>query len=413
VAPFWSDPVPAAIAGYVILGWAGLGVLRGAWRARFLALLNIIAFVLIWCSEPKDPASRACFAIYLGIALAHFLLVRRFAKNSGAPAWLAVLFPIAILVAAKYVPAVEAELWRVGRLQGTPRLGAYLVGLSYMAFRLSHLSIEVRNGRVPLPSPAEYFGFAFFLPTIVIGPISPYSTFRESLDSPSRAEFPMARALLRILVGATKFYFLGTLFNRLSYAGLYLDGRPHPPVDLGISAVAYYLYLYFNFSGFTDVAIGAAALLGIRVAENFDRPLLARNVRDFWNRWHITLSSYVRDLLFGPISKGIIRAFGDSARDHAVAAAIFATFIVVGLWHGAAWNYVLFGLLHAGAVTANHYYGILLKKRLGKERFRSYMDSRTLRWVSIGLTNAFVVLSFFCFANTLPTIHEIWETWNR
>ena len=114
---------------------------------------------------------------------------------------------------------------------------------------------------------------------------------------------------MRVLVGAVKFKFFGPLLNQLTYSGLLLDGHPHLWVDLPIAAVAYYLYLYCNFSGFCDIAIGGAGLMGIPVAENFANPFAARNMKDYWNRWHITLSLYMRDVVFSPLSKALVRSF--------------------------------------------------------------------------------------------------------
>ena len=101
--------------------------------------------------------------------------------------------------------------------------------------------------------------------------------------------------------------------------------------------VFYYLYLYCNFSGYCDMAIGAAGLIGIPVAENFNNPFAARNVKDFWNRWHITLSSYMRDVVFAPLSKNLVRAMGPAYANHAIALTITVVFLLVGVWHGVGW----------------------------------------------------------------------------
>ena len=278
-----------------------------------------------------------------------------------------------------------------------------------MAFRLSHLALEVRNGLVKKPTLAEYFGFAFFLPTLVVGPINPYSVHQQSLTSPDREVTPIGRSLLRIVVGATKFQFLANIFNQLSYGGLLLDGHPHAPVDLLIASVAYYLYIYCNFSGFCDMAIGAAGLLGIHVKENFQNPLAARNIKDFWNRWHITLSIYTRDMVFSPLSKYLVRKMGARNANHAIALAILAVFLIVGVWHGLGWNYLLFGAVHAAGVIVNHYYGIWLKKRLGKTAFKAYNANQGIRVLAIVSTFLYVTASFFIFANDFSSMRKIFN----
>ncbi len=174
---------------------------------------------------------------------------------------------------------------------------------------------------------------------------------------------PVGRAALRILVGAVKYQFLGNLCNQLTYSGLLLDDHPHHWIDLPVAMLFYYLYLYLNFSGFCDMAIGVAALIGIPVPENFDNPFAARNVKDFWNRWHITLSVWMRDVVFSPLSKYLVGRMGIKLADHAVAITIFVVFLLIGIWHGVGWNYFWFacGLQSVGVVTV-HYYTLFLKE---------------------------------------------------
>ena len=124
-----------------------------------------------------------------------------------------------------------------------------------MAFRLSHLVLEVRNGVAPPPTLSEYLSFALFVPTLAVGPINPYSVFRESLYKRDRSVTPLGKSALRVLVGVTKYLFLASLLEQLSYTGLLLDGHPHPRIDVAVAAVAFYLYLYLNFSGYCDMAI--------------------------------------------------------------------------------------------------------------------------------------------------------------
>jgi len=301
----------------------------------------------------------------------------------------------------KYVPVIAPTLFAgLGTLKTIE-----FVGISYMSLRLSYLVLEVRNGNVQMPGFSEYLGFAFFVPTFVVGPINPYSVHHRSVSALDREVTPISRSLLRIVVGVTKYQVLAPLFNQLSYSGLLLDSHAHPPIDLMVAAASYYLYLYCNFAGFCDMAIGVAGLLGIHVRENFQNPLLARNMRDFWNRWHITLSTYMRDVVFNPLSKFLVSR-GRIPANHAIPIAILVVFLLVGIWHGVGWNYVAFGAMHAVGVIANHYYTILLKRR-GRASFQRYNESRLVQVVSISLTFIFVSASFFLFANDLESMRKI------
>jgi D-alanyl-lipoteichoic acid acyltransferase DltB (MBOAT superfamily) len=257
--------------------------------------------------------------------------------------------------------------------------------------------LEVRNEVVPRPGPAEYLGYAFFLPTMLVGPISPYSVHHGSFANPDRSGMPAGRCLFRIVVGGTKCEFLGNLANQVSYSGLFLDGKPHGAGDLLVAMVFYYLYLYLNFSGFCDIAIGVAGLIGIRVRENFNNPFAAPSIREFWNRWHITLSEYVRDVIFSPVTRAMMRRRRNA--NLAIACGIFAAFTVVGVWHGPEWRFLVFGLIQAAGLIVNHYYTVWMKRRLGPQRYRRYDDDRWVNMAGRVATSTFYAASLFFFAN--------------
>jgi membrane protein involved in D-alanine export len=382
---------------YLIAGRGALALPRGAARDWAFATVNV-ATVAVLCYATLAPYTWF-LGVYLGLVVVQWALTRALAHRPGAVPWIAFGFPIAVLLAVKYVGFAWAPLWSaLGTPEAGRRMALYFVGISYMAFRLSYLVLEVRNGIVPAPGLGRYLGFAFFFPTMQVGPINRYSNHHRSLEGPDPAVTPPGRCALRVVVGLTKYLFFGVLADQLTYAGLFGDLRPRAPLDMPIAATAYYVYMYFNFSGFCDVAIGAAGLLGIHCEENFDSPFMARNIRDYWNRWHITLSVWVRDMIFTPLSKWLVGSLGPKYRDHAIAVAIFVVFIVVGVWHGAGINFVVFGAIHAVAVVAHHYYSLWLRRRLGKERLRAYNESRLVRAVAIAATQVYVILGLGVFA---------------
>jgi D-alanyl-lipoteichoic acid acyltransferase DltB (MBOAT superfamily) len=313
--------------------------------------------------------------------------------------------PIALLVVVRYVPLSSVAgfnpAW-ASILRANPHFDSaayFFVGISYMAFRTSYLALEVRNLNVGMPSLADYLGFAFFMPTLPVGPISRYGTFVRGFSDSERPEISATQALLRIAVGAVKLRFLGPLADQFSYKGLLLDEHPHVWFDFPIAAVGYYLFLYCNFSGFCDMAIGMAGLMRIPVDENFDSPFAADSVKDFWNRWHITLSHYMRDVLFTPLSKALVGVFGPGQANQAIAAAIVVVFLTIGVWHGVGWNYAAFGAVHAAGVVTNHYYSIFLKRKLGPKRFAAYNRNPVVEVIAVAATFSFVAFSMFFFAN--------------
>jgi D-alanyl-lipoteichoic acid acyltransferase DltB (MBOAT superfamily) len=396
----------AGLAAYILAGRLVMRQLSGGGREFSFALLNVAGvFVFLFYGSKEHYALR--FGIYLALIVGLYLTVCLFAEKKGGWPWLAFFAPLAALIIFRYVPGS----WYValGHALGKTWRGVpMMIGISYLAFRCSRLVLEIRNGEVKRPNLLEYVNFAFFLPTMPVGPINTYANFRRGFAAEPYV-VPAGRAMLRILVGAVKYQFLGALCNQLTYASLLLDEHPHHWVDLPVAMFFYYLYLYCNFSGFCDMAIGAAGFMGIPVPENFENPFAARNVRDFWNRWHITLSVWMRDIVFAPLSKFFVRLCGAEHVNHAIALTIAVVFLLVGIWHGAGWNFAAYGAVHALGVVTNHYYTLFLKKRLGRERFKAYNENRWLRAAAVTLTFCYCGASLIFFANTFPQLKEIFS----
>ncbi|HTR43351.1 MAG TPA: MBOAT family O-acyltransferase [Pseudomonadales bacterium] len=391
--------------GLLLYIFAGRCVMRwfaGTSREILFAFLNLAALHRFLFNHLNN--GNFLFTIYVALVCFQYLMLRAFAEKKGSLPWLAFFTPIVALI-----------IFRYGPIAGLPHIpglawmsGLTLIGISYLAFRASRLVLEVRNGVVKQPTFCEYLNFCFFLPTMPVGPINTYANYRRGFED-KPWDVPVGRAVLRILVGLVKYQFLGGLCNQLTYSGLLFDDNTHHWIDLPVAMVFYYLFLYCNFSGFCDMAIGAAGLIGIPVPENFDNPFAARNVKDFWNRWHITLSQWMRDVVFAPLSKYLVRLFGSANADHAIALTIFLVFLLVGIWHGVGWNFAAFGAMHAIGVAANHYYTIFLKKRLGREKFKAYNENRGIHVIAVILTFLYCAASFFLFANTFPDMKEIFS----
>jgi D-alanyl-lipoteichoic acid acyltransferase DltB (MBOAT superfamily) len=263
--------------------------------------------------------------------------------------------------------------------------------------------LEVRNGKVSTPGFLRYLGFAFFVPTMQVGPINPYSNYQRAFEEKPPL-IAVGRAWLRILVGLVKYKFVGNICFGLTYTNLLLDDHYHPWMDLPVAMLFYYFFLYCNFSGFCDMAIGAAGLIGIPVTENFNNPFAARNMKEFWNRWHITLSQWMRDVVFAPLSNFLVRLMGPPMANHAIAMAI-----TVGIWHGTGWNFVLFGIAQSVGLVVTHYYTILLKQRLGREGFKAYNENRWIHAVGVVITFAYFSATTLFFANSCSQIREIFR----
>ena len=340
--------------------------------------------------------------VYLFIALLHYMSIKRFARTEGGNSVVPMLLPIIILIIIKAIP-------EVGFNREVDKIATGMIGLSYILFRLSFLALEVRNSQVDSPKFVDYSAYALFAPIMLLGPISRYSVFKQSISAESAPKFSTEICIGRILVGLVKYFYLGNILNQLTYGAFIFDGYPHNLMDIIISCIVYYLYLYCNFSGVCDIAIGVSGLMGVKIEENFNSPFAARNIKEFWNRWHITLSTFMRDILFTPLSKKLTEKLGVHNINHAVAISTFVVFIAVGVWHGVGWNYLLFGVMHGVGVSSNFYYSIILKKKLSKEAMRKYNNSKYIKNTGVVITFIYVSLSLMLFANDVKDIETLYK----
>jgi len=269
-----------------------------------------------------------------------------------------------------------------------------MLGVSYLTFRMAQTVFELRDYSGPNVALGEYLAFIIFPTTFSAGPISPFLYYRDTANGATVSWHNLGYGMLRVVVGYIKFRFLATMAQQLTFTNLWSDGFRHGYVDFVVSGAAYYTYLYLNFSGYTDIAIGLSAVLGIRVKENFASPFRARNIREFWQRWHISLTEFVRDVVFTPLSMTLLRWFGIRFWAVTIIISAFATFAVLALWHGVEPGYFIFYGAHATAFAFNMIAENELRKR---KLLRDYMASRWIAIASRVITFLFISLTFAFF----------------
>lgn len=382
-----------ALAAYLSLACGILAVLRrhGAWRLGLFAALNLIAFV--GAMVFLNGMTRETCALYVITIFVQYLLLYWAERPAKRGHWLPILFPAALLVYCKLAH------------------GMAIFGISYLSFRLSYMAVEVRDKVLPRPSLGEYIAFAFFPLLLAVGPITSATTFLATLHAPSRAITPLSRSCLRVVAGLVKFNIFAMLLFTLTPQVLLFDGYRHGRLDLVIGGIAYYGYLFCNFSGYTDIVIGLSGILGIAIDENFDRPYFARNLQDFWRRWHITLARYFRDVVYYPLLKILAKRLGRSHYDTATLVAILVTFVLTGLWHGISRSFFFYGLLHAVGLMAHYVYSSQLRMRLGP-RMAAYNENVYIRVVATLLTFSYVCMTFLYFAYDKAMFVRIWAALN-
>jgi D-alanyl-lipoteichoic acid acyltransferase DltB (MBOAT superfamily) len=226
-------------------------------------------------------------------------------------------------------------------IQTPPSLDILLpIGISFYTFQSLSYSIDIYRGQQqPTPSLLDFALFVSFFPQLVAGPIVRSRTFLPQLVDPRPVRASDVEAgFIRVAIGMLKkVVFADTLGGYVDEA--FAAPGELPGLNLLLATYAYAYQIYFDFSGYSDIAIGLARIFGFRIPENFDRPYLARNPRDFWRRWHITLSTWLRDYVY--VSLG-----GNRQPLSGVYASIAVTMLLGGLWHGASWTFVAWGAYH-------------------------------------------------------------------
>ena len=251
------------------------------------------------------------------------------------------------------------------------------VGFSYYTFRQIHYAIDAYKNRLPRHTPGDFLKYMFYLPTFLIGPINRFQPFL--IDSKRKRWNPemFSTGLERLLYGGVKINFLGNYLCSF-YAGRLINSIENEWWASYLSMVQFSANAYFQFSGYSDLAIGLSYLFGIRMIENFNYPFLAKNISDFWNRWHISLSEWCRDYVFLPVlifSRNALFSIGCSM-------------LILAFWHEFSWRYVLWGLSHAVAIQVFNYYRTtrMARQLEGFPRLRA--------WAGNLVTLHFVMLSF-------------------
>jgi alginate O-acetyltransferase complex protein AlgI len=228
------------------------------------------------------------------------------------------------------------------------------VGISFFTFHTLSYTIDVYRRKIPATSsPIDFALYIAFFPQLVAGPIVRASVFLPQLAGPIRIACDQATFFL-IVRGLAKKVFVADNLAVLPDA-VFSSPQDYPSAIVWLAAICFAVQIYCDFSGYSDIAIGLSKVLGFRLPLNFDHPYLARNPSDFWRRWHISLSSWLRDYLYvslGGNREGRARTYRN----------LMITMLLGGLWHGASWNFVLWGFLHGVFLVIHRFYGELRRR---------------------------------------------------
>ncbi len=278
-------------------------------------------------------------------------------------------------------------------------------GFSFLAFRLLHVLFDYRSGKLEAYQLDEFMTYVLFFPTITAGPIDRSQRFITDLRlvgkiPQDKSNQNRRNGSQRILWGIFKKFVLAD-----SLALIALNSQNAPQVTsslwMWLLLYAYALRIYFDFSGYTDIAIGLGLYLGIKLPENFDQPYLKTNLTTFWNSWHITLAQWFRAYYFNPATRSLRTRSQKAPAWIIIFFGQVSTMLLIGLWHGITWNFAIWGVWHGlGLFIHNRWSGWVRSRQTGLEN-RPYMK----RVVNLGgwfLTFNYVALGWVWFA--LPTV---------
>lgn len=256
------------------------------------------------------------------------------------------------------------------------------LGLSYYSFRQIHYIFESMKKNCPRHSFGDYIAYLFFLPAIMAGPIHRFPEFKRDLERRRFDKAYVSAGLERIVYGYFKIAVLGNfLISHVFIEFLIELEEMHPALAAYLDCFRYFGHLYFQFSGYTDVVIGFSLIMGFRIMENFNVPLIATNIQDFWQRWHISLSSWCRDYVYTPVA----------ALTRIPSMAIISSMLVLALWHEISLRYLLWGMYHGAGIVIWH---LWRKSPLSGTAPKGLVTRWIVRLLSIIVTLHFVAFSF-------------------
>ncbi len=390
-----------------------------------LSFLGLVIATVLACNAFTAPSARAWLvllasAIYIGSHVESPLL----------------LAPLLLFTAASYVAIELARRFRSGLLAALMLVSIVmtflvlkrysivpqwlqleqpylLVGLSYVLFRVLHLLIDAHQGALLARIPARDFAvYCLSFLTFTAGPIQRYQDF-QATQAPHRLERAEAEAALtRIVLGFVKVAVVSAALSHvfdLARVGLPGAGGSlawqRAALLQALCCALYTGHLYANFSGYVDIVLGVGRLIGWRLPENFERPFAARSFLELWSRWHMSLSAWFKTYVFNPLLK-LLASRVSSARlaPYLASLAFFATFLVMGIWHGSTAVFIVYGLLLGAGASLNKAWQIFASKRLGKRRYKQLAERPLAVYASRGLTFAYFALALTCLWVELPEL---------
>ena len=342
--PFLFFYLPVAVAVYLL----------SPLKLRNLCLLVVSLFFYGW----GEPVYISIMVLSIAVDYTHGLLVERWRDNDRRARMAvasSVLCNLAILVFFKYWDFIAVNVNALTGLS-VPVLGLPLpIGVSFYTFQTMSYTIDVYRRDAPVQRSVTAFGaYVTLFPQLIAGPIVRYRTVADQLVSREENLEKFTSGIRRFTVGMAKKVLLANAIGQLWDVSL--ASRELTMAGAWLGLLAYAFQIYFDFSGYSDMAIGLGRMFGFEFLENFNYPYISRSVVEFWRRWHISLTTWFREYVYFPLGGNRVSR-GKWVRN------ILIVWLLTGIWHGAGWNFLLWGLYYAVWMLAER---LFLGKRLEK-----------------------------------------------
>ncbi|MBV8807305.1 MAG: hypothetical protein JO033_01410 [Acidobacteriaceae bacterium] len=392
------------VPSYYFLGFAALVALAinlssaPQWR-RCLLLATNIAFIVTFT---HSAAELMPFAGLLLLGYAAVKAMERWPHRA-----LFIVFLITLIFAfcwLKRYSFIPAALWLAHPY--------FLVGMSYVFFRILHLVIDAYQDALPdRVGLLSYVNYTLNFTALVSGPIQLYRDYlrTESQEPAVLSASAMGEALIRIIAGLFKITIVSPLLylaEQRCLQNLPLLAVPFERAfDAALMLAIFPVYIYFNFSGYMDAVIGVARFLRLELPENFNRPFLSKGFIEFWSRWHMTLSHWIKTYVYSPLLLALMRRFPVRSLEQWFGVfAYFVAFFLIGVWHGRTPSFIVLGILFGLGVSINKLYQIAMIGGLGRGPYTRLCENQAYGALSRGLTFGWFAVASLFFWATLPQV---------
>ena len=337
--------LPLVLLGYYV-------VLRRWRQVQNIFLLAVSLFFYAW-GEPRfvlimldSIAANYGFGLWVGAD-------RQRGRKGRLPVLLAVLANLGLLFVFKYLTFVLTNLNLLGA-QLTVPLIELPIGISFFTFQALSYVLDVHRGRGGVQvNPLKVGLYISFFPQLIAGPIVKYETVADQIDN-RRENWPdFSAGACRFVVGLGKKVLIANQLAVVADRAFQLSGQGLASAGLAwLGAVCYTLQIYYDFSGYSDMAIGLGKMFGFHFLENFNYPYLAKSVTEFWRRWHISLSTWFRDYVYFPLGGSRVKSPWRHVGN------LFVVWLLTGVWHGANWTFLCWGLLYFVLLVLEKFAGL-------------------------------------------------------